>query len=147
MTGMRVSIRQVKAARALLAWSQEDLAAQSGIDVSTIGRIEAQDGGLPATSDIGDPICRALEAAGIVFEGENGEETGVRLQMQPAEAAGPGDDLVVEFDPGSGECVASCGGERKFIGVFETPELARTAAEEYQRELDWHKAKLAHPKV
>src|ERR1700684_4446206 len=37
----KVSIRQVKAARELLGWSQEDLALHSGISVPTIKRLEA----------------------------------------------------------------------------------------------------------
>jgi len=39
-----ISVRQMKAARALLAWSQSDLAAASGISEPTIGRLEAEDG-------------------------------------------------------------------------------------------------------
>jgi hypothetical protein len=37
-------VRQVKAARALLGWSQQDLARASGVSEPTIGRLEAADG-------------------------------------------------------------------------------------------------------
>ncbi|MEA2822426.1 MAG: hypothetical protein QOJ86_4430 [Bradyrhizobium sp.] len=39
-----ISVRQMKAARALLAWSQGDLAAVSGISEPTIGRRICREG-------------------------------------------------------------------------------------------------------
>lgn len=39
-----ISVRQTKTARALLAWSQGDLATASGISGPTIARLEAEDG-------------------------------------------------------------------------------------------------------
>ena len=75
-----VSIRQIKAARALAGMSQADLAAASGISLPTIKRLEAQDGeigGRPATVDA---IRAALEAAGVVFLPENGNGPGVALR-------------------------------------------------------------------
>ena len=41
-----ISIRQVKAARALLGWSQADLARRSGISEPTVARLEAVEGEL-----------------------------------------------------------------------------------------------------
>lgn len=76
----KISIRQVKAARALLAWSQEDLANRSGVSIPTIARLEAQDsesiGGRAAT---GEAIRATLEAAGIVFIPDDHGGPGVRL--------------------------------------------------------------------
>jgi len=40
------TIRQVKAARALLGWSQSDLARHSGISEPTIARLESAEGQL-----------------------------------------------------------------------------------------------------
>ncbi len=40
------SIGQIKAARALLGWSQEQLAAVSGVSIPTVKRLEAADGPL-----------------------------------------------------------------------------------------------------
>lgn len=74
-----ISIRQVKAARALLAWSQADLARASGVSEPTIARLEAQDGPVGGRADTGDKIREALEAAGAVFIAENGGGPGVRL--------------------------------------------------------------------
>jgi transcriptional regulator with XRE-family HTH domain len=77
---LKVSIRQIKAARALLAWSQEELAAAAKVSVPTIKRLEAQDGPLGGRSDTGGKIRSALEAAGVDFIDENGGGPGVRLR-------------------------------------------------------------------
>jgi DNA-binding XRE family transcriptional regulator len=76
---LKVSIRQIKAARALLAWSQEQLAAAAGVSVPTIKRLEAQDGVLGGRADTGEKIEVALRKAGIDFIEENGGGAGVRL--------------------------------------------------------------------
>ncbi|HTO78211.1 MAG TPA: helix-turn-helix transcriptional regulator, partial [Methylocystis sp.] len=39
-----VSVRQIKAARALLGWSQGALAEASGLSEATVARLEAPDG-------------------------------------------------------------------------------------------------------
>lgn len=75
-----ITIRQVKAARALLAWSQEDLAASSGVSVPTVKRLEAQDGLVGGRADTADKIRSALETAGVEFIAENGGGAGVRLR-------------------------------------------------------------------
>ncbi|WP_413993406.1 helix-turn-helix domain-containing protein [Labrys okinawensis] len=137
---------QLRAARALIRWDQKILAQRSGVSVPTIKRLEAQSGILSANVPTLAAVRRALESAGVIFVAENGEGAGVRLRKHSIQSAPPENDLVVEFDQNSGECFATCDGARKFMGVFETRELAETAAEEYQRELDWHKAKLEHPK-
>jgi predicted transcriptional regulator len=76
----KVSIRQVKAARALLAWSQTDLALRSGVSEPTVKRLESQDGELGGRAETGEKIVSALEAAGIIFVAENGDGPGVRLR-------------------------------------------------------------------
>ncbi|HMO09164.1 MAG TPA: helix-turn-helix transcriptional regulator [Paracoccaceae bacterium] len=70
----------MKAARALLAWSQADLAAASGVSVPTIARLEAADGPIGGRAGTGDAIRAALEAAGVDFIPENGGGPGVRLR-------------------------------------------------------------------
>ena len=77
---LKVSIRQVKAARALLAWSQEQLAAAADVSIPTIKRLEAQDGPLGGRNETGSRIRLALEAAGVEFIDENGGGPGVRLR-------------------------------------------------------------------
>ncbi|MGR3562958.1 MAG: helix-turn-helix domain-containing protein [Heliomarina sp.] len=75
----KVSIEQVKAARALLRWSQNDLAEASGVSVPTIKRLEAGKGLLGGRTDTVHAIRTALEEAGVLFIPENGGGAGVRL--------------------------------------------------------------------
>jgi len=77
-----VSIKQVKAARSLLAWSQEELASAAGVSIPTIKRLEAQDGALGGRHETGNRIRLALETAGIEFIDENGGGAGVRLRKR-----------------------------------------------------------------
>lgn len=74
------TIRQVKAARALLGWSQDELARSSGVSKPTIARLETADGELGGYAGTRDKILAALEAAGVIFIEENGEGPGVRLR-------------------------------------------------------------------
>jgi transcriptional regulator with XRE-family HTH domain len=76
----KVSIRQLKAARALAGWSQIDLAKTSGVSVPTVKRLEASEGDLGGRADTIGKLRAALEAAGIVFLHENGAGPGVRLR-------------------------------------------------------------------
>ncbi len=75
-----ISIRQVKAARSLLAWSQDDLASRSGVSKPTIARLETADGDIGGYAGTRDKIIAALEAAGVEFIPENGGGAGVRLR-------------------------------------------------------------------
>src|SRR5436309_14612134 len=79
---LKVSIRQIKAARALLDWSQQQLATAAEVSLPTIKRLEAQDGPLGGRSDTGRKIQSALEKAGAEFIGENGGGPGVRLRKR-----------------------------------------------------------------
>ncbi len=76
----KLSIRQLKAARELLAWSQVDLAARSDVSLPTIQRLEAADGNLGGRPATGEKIIAALEKAGVEFIAENGGGQGVRLK-------------------------------------------------------------------
>ena len=75
-----MTTRQIKAARALLAWSQADLANKSGISEPTVARLEAVDGELGGRGDTTQKIRDAIQAAGVEFIDENGGGTGVRLR-------------------------------------------------------------------
>lgn len=74
------SIRQVKAARALLGWSQDDLARASGMSKPTVARLETGEGDLGGYAGTREKILAALEAAGVEFIAENGGGPGVRLR-------------------------------------------------------------------
>ena len=63
--------RQIKAARALLDWSQEELAGAANVSIPTIKRLEAGEGPLGGRSETGDKIRKALQAAGVDFINEN----------------------------------------------------------------------------
>jgi transcriptional regulator with XRE-family HTH domain len=78
MSILKVSVRQIKAARALLGWSQEDLAKRAGISVPTVKRLEAANGLLGGREETGVKLRSALERAGIDFT--NGDQPGVRLR-------------------------------------------------------------------
>jgi predicted transcriptional regulator len=77
-----ISVRQMKAARALLAWSQADLADASGVSEPTIARLESEDGELGGRPETGEKLVTALEKAGIEFIGSSGEGLGVRMRKR-----------------------------------------------------------------
>jgi transcriptional regulator with XRE-family HTH domain len=78
---MLLMARQIKAARSLLGWEQNELAIQSGVAVSTIRRIERQrDAPLAANFRTVEKIRYAMERAGIEFLGS--PSPGVRMCQQ-----------------------------------------------------------------
>ncbi len=77
-TEIAISPPQIRAARALLGWSQEDLVAASGVPKRTVVRLELQEGA-PQRRTVA-AIRQALEAAGVEFIPENGGGAGVRLR-------------------------------------------------------------------
>jgi len=72
---------QCRAARGLLAWSQQDLAEKSGVGIVTVHQLEAGTS-QPRRSTV-DVVRRAFEAAGVEFIDENGGGPGVRLKKPP----------------------------------------------------------------
>ena len=76
---------QIRAARALLQWSAEDLSRQSAVSVRTIRRAELAGHitSMTAANDLA--VRRALETAGVEFIDANGGGPGVRLRsaMRP----------------------------------------------------------------
>lgn len=71
---------QIRAARALLRWTAEDLAKAASIGVTTIRRSEAEDGLPPITAANLKLIRLTLEAAGVEFIPSNGGGVGVRFR-------------------------------------------------------------------
>ena len=80
MSMLKVSINQIKAARALLGWSQDELAVRSGISIPTVKRLEAAGGDIGGRVTTATKLVMALENSGIIFIPENGEGIGVRLR-------------------------------------------------------------------
>jgi transcriptional regulator with XRE-family HTH domain len=72
---------QIRAARALLDMSQQELAHRCAVGLATIKRIEAAGRELAGTAQTLFRIQKALEAAGIVFIDEHDQQgPGVRLR-------------------------------------------------------------------
>jgi transcriptional regulator with XRE-family HTH domain len=71
---------QIRAARALLGWSQGKLARSAGIGLATLQRIEQNEGVVKGNFSTVLKIQKVLEESGIRFSDEGGE-IGVHLQM------------------------------------------------------------------
>lgn len=73
-----ISIRQIRAARALLDWTQADLAESAGLSEITIKNIE-RDVAAPRVSTM-EALITAIEKAGVEFT--NGGRPGVRMKAK-----------------------------------------------------------------
>ena len=78
---------QIRAARALLAWSQDKLAAACALPKRTIARLEV--GATRPQRRTVAAIRAALETAGVEFIPENGGGAGVRLAKPTAGQSAP----------------------------------------------------------
>jgi hypothetical protein len=77
---------QIRAARALIRWTAEDLAKNSTVSVTTIRRAELTESRTVMTRVNDRVIRRTLEAAGVEFIDENGDAgPGVRLRKNRKE--------------------------------------------------------------
>jgi transcriptional regulator with XRE-family HTH domain len=76
-----ISSSQVRAAKALLRWSGENLASKAGVSLSTIRRVESSEG-IPEAQNIKTIIAikKALEEGGVEFIGSPEDRPGVRLK-------------------------------------------------------------------
>jgi hypothetical protein len=79
-----ISTDQVRAARALLRWSAQQLADASGVGVATIRRMEVVDGVPSGQIRSLLAIQTALESAGVEFVGSPTDNPGVRLKTKPS---------------------------------------------------------------
>ena len=75
---VELCVEHVRAARGLLKWTQEDLAARSGVSAVTIGAWENEK--TRPMADTKEQIRRAFEEAGVVFS--NGKNPGVKLMRE-----------------------------------------------------------------
>jgi transcriptional regulator with XRE-family HTH domain len=84
-----ITTGQLRAARALIAIDQRELAALSGLALPTIQRMEASDGVIRGTVNSLMRLIAALDAAGIELIGEGaisqGGGRGVRLKPPRAD--------------------------------------------------------------
>jgi transcriptional regulator with XRE-family HTH domain len=72
---------QIRAARALVGWSQSEVATAAGLSIPTVKRAEA-DGAARVSEGAMIAIARALTKAGVEFIAENGGGPGVRLRKR-----------------------------------------------------------------
>ena len=81
-----ITAEQIRAARALLRWTADDLAERSGVSWRTIQRLEAATGVPDSRSKTLQAIRRAFESVGVVFIDQNDGGPGVRLKdpIEPA---------------------------------------------------------------
>ena len=70
--------RHIRAARALLGWSQNELSKKSRVALGTVRRMEDFDGAVGARTDTLGKVVALLEKAGVEFL--NGGKLGVRLK-------------------------------------------------------------------
>jgi transcriptional regulator with XRE-family HTH domain len=79
-----ISNLQIRAARALLGWNQQQLADAAGVSAITVKRLEGSDETLQARFETVMKIKSAVESAGVVFRtGEDGLIHGVGLRKAP----------------------------------------------------------------
>ena len=76
-----ISSDQIRAAKAILRWSGEELAQRAGVSLSTIRRVESSVG-VPETQNMKTlvSIKKALEEGGVEFIGTPDDRPGVRLR-------------------------------------------------------------------
>jgi transcriptional regulator with XRE-family HTH domain len=89
-----ISPSQIRGARAMLNFSQSELAQNSGISVETLKRLEGTRAGISVGQGVSvealNKVRAALESAGVIFVEENGEGPGVRLRKVPQGTEGLG---------------------------------------------------------
>jgi transcriptional regulator with XRE-family HTH domain len=72
---------QIRAARALLGWSQGKLARTAGVGLTTLQRIEQNEGVVKGNFSTILKIQKAFEKAGIEFTDNEGAKIGVHLPI------------------------------------------------------------------
>jgi transcriptional regulator with XRE-family HTH domain len=75
-----VTARQIKAARALLGWSQRDLSKKSGVSLPTIAKRELDDGEFGGREATRERLLAAFNREGLTFL--NAAELGVTLRAR-----------------------------------------------------------------
>lgn len=76
-----ISSEQIRAAKAILRWSGEQLAERAGVSLSTIRRVESSIG-IPEMQNMKTLVLikNALEEGGVEFIGTPEDRPGVRLK-------------------------------------------------------------------
>ncbi|MCI4591115.1 XRE family transcriptional regulator [Sphingobium sp. BYY-5] len=81
-----ITSRQVRAARALLGWTQEMLADEALVALTALKRLESEND-LPVREDTRHQVVKVLEGAGIVFLNSDRGEGVLLVGGAPARSA------------------------------------------------------------
>ena len=74
-----LTVSQIRAARAMLRWTAQDLAEAAGVGITTIRRMDVMDGVPVVNVRTLMALKAALESAGVEFVGTPDDRPGVRL--------------------------------------------------------------------
>ena len=75
-----ITSEQIRAARALIKWSADELADAAGVGVATIRRFESSPGVPSGQMRVIELIKNSLQDAGVEFVGSPDDRPGVRLK-------------------------------------------------------------------
>jgi transcriptional regulator with XRE-family HTH domain len=96
-----ITAEQMRAARAMLRWEQEELAERARVSAKTIKRMEATSGKMDSRSDFA--VMKAFELAGIEFlDGDDRRRRGEGVRFQADRTAKLREDLVENVTRGLG---------------------------------------------
>lgn len=80
---MLITSAQIRAARAMLNWSREELSIQSAVGISALMRLESADGVPSGNIKTLGAVVSAIEVAGVEFIGAPEQGAGVRWKSSP----------------------------------------------------------------
>ncbi len=117
MQGMNsLNARQIRAGRALLDWSQDELAERSGLSIATIRKIEA--GNISPRGKTNDDICCAFEDAGLEFIEHGGvrhRPEDIKIYQGHEGAKAFFDDVYRIAESKGGDIVVACPSDDKYF--------------------------------
>lgn len=131
-----ITAQQVRAGRALLNWSQKDLATHSGISLNAINNFEREI--VTPRRDTLQALRKTLETAGLEMIGETGvnriqEKLDVEILGTEAFVKTVTDDLIRAVKAGAGNL---------YMNGIDFRRFPVNALDEWAR---WETAKAAHP--
>jgi len=113
-----ITAEQMRAARAMLRWEQEELAEKARVSVKTIKRMEASTGKMDSRSDFS--VMKAFELAGIEFlEGDDRRRRGEGVRFKADRTAPLREELVENVSRNFGYTLKHLSDEDQ--DVFERP--------------------------
>jgi len=130
MNNINIKPEQCRAARAILNWSQPELAQRSGITVNPIVSFERESGSRPAARTM-RRIVQAFELAGIAFTATGGVERQNKL-ITILE----GEDANLKIHDDIYHTLKKRGGEVLCAGITELDESAGEKFELLKRHID-----------